>query len=65
MVEPTELLENLGMGGRVIEDTLICGLGAIKLDDLLDWYRQAYLRNHLRLFVARERDRSGTKCPLV
>lgn len=61
MVKPAKLLEDFGMLWITVEDTSISRFGRVKLATISN-----VLQVHaddLRLFVARARGRSGTRCP--
>lgn len=65
VVEPTKLLENLGVVGVSVEDTAVGRLSRLKLRKMLDKGADlGGICNNLRPSAAHGRDRSGTRCPL-
>jgi hypothetical protein len=64
MVQPTELLEDLGVIWVTIENPSVCILGCVELGNASAIISQSFGVN-IPLSVVRTRDQLGTKCPLL
>lgn len=65
MVQPTQLLKNLGVVGRLIQHSLVRRLGTIKLRDNISMLREKKKKpsSSSHLSAVHEHVQSGTKCP--